>query len=169
MRSKDREKGSPILFGRVWSIVFLPLLFVAAGLSIPYSVLRSRLQRRRERRFQESMEHDGRVIPWAEFERELAKSEGTLIVERLSFKGPIRWWWTVENVYELSPYPLVDWLTLMGDSDFQSTRQWFGERYTAPGGQALLVIATKEEKRSISDGMGISNHVRWLEVPPSLK
>jgi len=41
-----------------------------------------------------------------------------LIVERFSFKGPIRVWWTRDNLYKMCPFPMVDWLTMARDSAF---------------------------------------------------
>ena len=172
MRTKNRKQRRPIHLGKEWAIFFLPLVplaFIAAGLSIPYSFFRKHLVRRRELRFQESMELLGRVISWAALIKELDKGEGTLIVERFSLKGPIRWWWTTENLYEICPYPLADWLTMISDSDFQSARKWCSERYTGAGGRALLILATTEERRSISEGRGIADYVRWLEVPSPRK
>jgi len=49
-------------------------------------------------------------MAWFEFQRVADDACGTLIVERLSLKGPFRWWWTPENVYEVCPIPIVHWL-----------------------------------------------------------
>ena len=99
-------------FGPLWAVVFVPLLFVGAALSIPYSAIKNRRRTRQERRFASLMDLHGRTIPWNNFIAEVDARMGTLVVERFSFKGPVRRWWTSENVYDLCPYPLTDWLTM---------------------------------------------------------
>jgi len=89
------------------------------------------------------------------------------VVERHSFKGPVRWWWTAENVYDLCPYPLVDWLTMSRDAGLRQGPEWCHNRYTnVDGGQRLLVLADSTQMRSICDGMTFADGVRWVEVPP---
>jgi len=169
MRNNEGKRRRPIHFGPAWSIVFLPLFFIAAGVSLPYSVVCNFFQRRREMRFQKAMECAGRVIPWGQVELELAKGDGTIVVERFSLKGPVRWWWTPENVFDLCPYPLADWSTMERDSSFEAARRWCLDRYSGPSGSALLIVGTRDERHSIVDGRKLfADHVRFLEVPPFL-
>jgi hypothetical protein len=104
---KTRKK--PIQVSPVISLLFLPLIvplmLVGAVISIPYSKIRRRTMARREERFTESMRLSGRVMDWEDFVRELDQGNGMLIVERFSFKGPIRLWWTRDDLYKTCPYP----------------------------------------------------------------
>jgi len=110
----------------------------------------------------------GRTIPWNSFIAEVDARRGTLVVERFSFKGPVRWWWTSENVYDLCPYPLTDWLTMSRDSTFQRGAEWCHQRFTnVDEGKALLVVATPEQKVSLRNGETFTDAVRWVEVTPS--
>lgn len=76
-------------------------------------------------------------MEWADFIREIKDGQGTLIVERLSLKGPVRMWWTRENIYEVCPYPLVDWLTMTMDTSFDAVRDWCYNRHTSAWSSAL--------------------------------
>jgi hypothetical protein len=114
------------------------------------------------------MKADGRIIEWERFMREISAGHGTLIVERFSFKGPIRVWWTREDVYEVCPYPLVDWLTMARETSFDAVRDWCHKKYTSNTGSALLVDGSKEHWRTIrgSSPLLFRDGIRYLEVPP---
>jgi len=156
----------PPNFGPLGSVFFLPLLFLAAGLSIPYAVIAKRVARRREQQFIAAMQLRGRLIPWNDFVYQLDSGRGTLVVEHDGFKGPVRWWWTSDNLYDLCPYPLVDWLTMSADVSFRQASAWCHREYTnIDGGRALLVLASREEMRAIHSGSTFDDRVRWVEVP----
>jgi hypothetical protein len=40
-------------------------------------------------------------MEWSDFVRAVVENRGTFVEERYSLKGPDRWWWTEENVYDL--------------------------------------------------------------------
>jgi hypothetical protein len=166
---KHRKK--PIELGLAAGILVLPLLFVGAALSIPYTAVTRRLQARRERKFSNSMRISGRTMEWARFVREMKDGHGTLIIERFSFKGPIRMWWTPDNVYEICPYPLVDWLTMAKETNFDAVRDWCHEKYTSATADASLVDGSKEQWRSIRGDklLTFQEGIRYLEVPPPRK
>ena len=118
--------------GLIPAVVLLPLVplmlvaaAIAAAVSIPYTKVHNRRMARREDRFRESMMLRGRVIDWADFVGELDQGNGVLIVERFSFKGPIRLWWTRDDLYKTCPYPLVDWFTMTMDTTFDPVRTGF--------------------------------------------
>jgi hypothetical protein len=163
---KLRKK--PVKLGRVAGVLLSPALLVGTALSIPYTAITRGLRARRERRFSNSMRMNGRTIEWARFIREIKDGHGTMIVERFSPKGPIRMWWTADNVYELCPYPLVDWLTMARDMDFDAARDWCHERYTSATASALLVEGSKEQWRTIrgDNPLWFQDGIRYLEVPP---
>jgi hypothetical protein len=151
------------------SLLFIPLLFLAAGLTIPYGFVGGRLQRRRERTFQNKMQAVGRLVSWEDFITAMDESRGTLIEERYSFKGPVRLWWVSENFYDVCPYPTVDWLTMCKEEQFRTFVEWCRENYTNPErGRALLVSSPPK-------GGGLELHRRlvpesgketWIAVPP---
>lgn len=87
-----KKRGKPLRFGPVAGLLFLPLLLLAGAVSIPYGIVRRRVVARREGRFAESMKLSGRMMDWIDFIRELDRGNGMLIVERFSFKGPLRLW-----------------------------------------------------------------------------
>jgi len=156
---KPRKK--PIKLGRVAGVLLLPLLLVGGVLSIPYTIVWRRVKSRRERRFANTMKVDGRIIEWGRFISEVNAGHGTLIVERFSFKGPIRLWWTREDVYEVCPYPLVDWLTMARETSFDAVRDWCHSKYTSNTGNALLVDGSKEQWRTIRGSMPLSFRRRY--------
>jgi hypothetical protein len=166
---KFREK--PINLGPIGGLLLLPLLLVAAVISIPYEKIRRRRVARREDRFMECMRLRERVMKWEDFIRELDGGNGMLIVERFSFKGPIRLWWTRENVYKTCPYSFVDWETMAFDASFDPVRDWCRTRYTGASGEAMLVSGTKDQWRTIrgDEPMGFREGVQFVEVPPPRK
>lgn len=147
-----KPSKKPIKLGPVAGVLLLPLLLVGGVLSIPFTMVWGRVKSRRERRFANTMKADGRIIEWERFISELNAGHGTLIVERFSFKGPIRLWWTREDVYEVCPYPLVDWLTMTRETSFDvyglllMYLDCARNNYLNPGWSAF----TKHRRKSIS-------------------
>jgi len=163
-------KRSPREIGLPWSLLLVPVLLLAGAASVPVSFVAVRIQRRRELAFRKQMLERGRIMEWAAFRQAIAEDKGTLIEERYSFKGPVRWWWTSENVYEICPHPIVDWMTMLNSSSFRATTEWFRLRYTDPSaGRAFLVAtdsAPREEKLTLHSQLeSESGTVRWIEVP----
>jgi hypothetical protein len=158
----------PIHFGPAWSVVFLPLLLVAGAISFPYALVRKEVTKRRERRFAEHMKVRGRMIDWPDFVRKVSAGDGTLIVERFSLKGPVRMWWTADDLYGSCPHPSVDWFTMQEDANFDAVREWCRARYTGAGGNALLVIGSREQWIAIFPKwpLELGDKMRYLEVPP---
>ena len=76
-RKKDRDRRE---IGLPWSILIIPLLFVLAGLALPYALLAAPLQRRRERAFLAQMKARNRFMGWPDFQRAVDEARGTLIV-----------------------------------------------------------------------------------------
>lgn len=164
--ASGKPSGEPI--ARVLGVAALPLLLVGGALSIPVMMIARKVRSGRERRFTHSMKAAGRLVDWEHFIRAIGDGHGTLIVERFSFKGPIRMWWTGDDVYKLCPYPLVDWLTMVKDTSFDAVRNWCHSMYTSSTGKALLVDGSQEQCRTIR-GKGpfsFREDIRYLEVPP---
>jgi hypothetical protein len=110
-------------------------------------------------------------MTWPDFVHAMNEGRGTLIREKYSLKGPDRWWWSSEDVYAESPYPAVDWLTMLMDNPFPEFSEWCRHRYSgAEAGKALLVdpesvseSALKSFKSRLQFESGV---VRWIEVAP---
>jgi hypothetical protein len=125
--------------------------------------------RRRERAFFLQMKRRGRVIEWSEFEQMIDQPNGTLIIERHSLKGPVRWWWTSEDTYSLCPHAIVEWTSRMhNDESYRPLAEWCHTRYISPvEGQACLVARLPDRVLSPEDLLGEgTNTVNWLEVVP---
>jgi len=162
---------NPREIGLPWSLLLIPVLLLAGAISVPVALVGRRIQRRRELAFFKSMQSRARVMESASFRRAIAENRGTLLEERYSLKGPVRWWWTSENVYELCPHPMVDWMTMANKPGYRPTIEWFRRRYTDPDeGRAFLVAAhglAQEEIRSLRSQLeSESGTVRWIEVVP---
>jgi len=110
-------------------------------------------------------------MDWIQFIREIQNGHGTLIVERFSLKGPIRMWWTPENLYEVCPYPLADWPTMANDATFDPVLEWCHERYTGATGTALLVDGSNEQWRTVQgqDPFTFQDGIRYVDLPPARK
>lgn len=92
-KRKPREIPFPL------SLLMLPLLFLASAISIPVGIVAQAFVDRRETKFAKRMSAVGRSIEWQAFEHELSVArQGTAIVEWFSLKGPVRIWWTPEEL-----------------------------------------------------------------------
>ncbi len=109
---KPRGIRLPAVFG---CLVF-PLMLLAIPISIPWGLVDNWLQRRRERAFREDLRARGRLMSWEDVHRAMDENRGTLLEEWYSFKGPVRYWWTAENVREVSPHPVGDWTRSSGEN-----------------------------------------------------
>jgi hypothetical protein len=166
--STERKRGVEV--GRLGSLLLFPFLIVAAVLSVPFALGMGYFQRRNGRAFQAKMNALGRVMEWSDFARALDATHGTALVERYSLKGPVNLWWTSENIYDVCPYPTVDWWALR-DASFLPFAEWCRERYTSPDtGVAFLVgEGPNEEGRSLHsrfESAEAGSIGRWIEVVP---
>jgi hypothetical protein len=166
------ERKQPGKFtGAILGIVMIPLLVIGACFVIPYIFVLRWMRHLSEHSFIRRMRTCGRVMTWAEFMRTMRGAGGTCIEERFSPKGPVRFWWTPENVYRESPHEIIDWFTMRKGGRFEPFIRWCRERYTsANGGSAVLVDTALVAKRDIyvlwsecKSGAAIS---RWVEVAP---
>lgn len=135
----------PFPFSVIVNVLVLPMLFIAAGLSIPVSVVRRIVERRREARFAQDMKIVGRMTAWSEVASEMEEGNGTVICEWLSMKGPVRAWWTPDDIVAISPYSCsLDEYPDFFDAELVNFFKWCGERYTCPvGGNGKLIIVPK--------------------------
>jgi hypothetical protein len=167
--AKPHARKEPREFGPVHAIWFVPVLAIAAVLSIPVAFVASTVQKKREQSFKKQMKATGRAMERRDFEQVLQEGRGTVIVESHSLKGPFRWWWTVENLYDICPFPLVTWLqTMPNDECYRPLAEWCRREYTnIDQGRALLV-----DLQSPGGGVNIdrtvlrSAQMKWFEVAP---
>ena len=170
-------------FSAALGMLLVPVVFMGACFAVPYSFLLRLRQQRREDALKSMMKSQGRFIAWAEFVRTMRESGGTCIEERFSAKGPVRFWWTPENVYDETPHEIIDWFTMRKGGRFVPFILWCRERYTNPDGGSAIMVETwgvpKKEiyalwaecrpesgKDSSGDSNREPNRVRWIEVAP---
>jgi len=175
---RDQKPGAGTLAAAL-GLLMVPFLFVGACFAAPYVFLVRWRQQHREQALKSLMKSRGRFIGWAEFVRAMRESGGTCIEEKFSAKGPVRFWWTPENVFGESPHEIIDWFTMRKGRRYEPFVLWCRERYTgANGGSAVLVETWGVTKKEIyalwaecrpesgKDSGKESNKARWIEVAP---
>jgi hypothetical protein len=106
--------GGLILVGACVFLFFIALDFLARIL-----IYRDEVRLRRK------LELSGRFIAWPEIEARFAAGTGTLIVEHRSPKGPIREWWTEEDLIGAAPVPLpVSIKSLPNDEHVEAHKEY---------------------------------------------
>ena len=100
---RQQKRGTGV-FAWILGLLMVPFLFIGACFAAPYVLVMRWRQQRREDKLKSLMKSQGRFMGWAEFQRTMRESGGTCIEERFSAKGPVRFWWTQENVYSESPH-----------------------------------------------------------------
>jgi hypothetical protein len=131
-----------------FSLLFIPVLFIGAAISIPWGYVDNLVKRRRERRFADQMQAVGRLMTWKEFESAIENKQGTIIGEYLSCKGPFRLWWTGEDIPAISPHKWERENLPWYEPEFAPFFDWCYARFTNPqSGTARLVIVPAEERK----------------------
>jgi hypothetical protein len=172
-RAESAQEGKTLntWLGVILGIALIPFLVIGALLAIPFKFVMGWVRQHRERAFRSLMKSRGRLISWQEFERAMRVTVGTCLEERFSPKGPVRFWWTPENVREESPHEIIDWFTMRKGRRGEPFVHWCRERYTgAESGSAVLVDAALVPKRDIyalwSECRSEAARARWIEVAP---
>ncbi len=93
----------------------LPLLLLIAILSIPGMWIAQRISNHQEKKLTASLKNVGRFVDWTDVESKLVSGEGTLIVEYYLPKGPVREWWTQDDVIGDAPKALPESIELDDD------------------------------------------------------
>ena len=168
---KREWKRLTAYLGVIVEVLMIPVLFVGACLAIPFGFVTRWLRQHREHRFRMLMKSHGRLIPWAELLRAMRESGGTCIEEKFSPKGPVRFWWTKEDVCRESPYEIIDWFTMRKGLRGDKFVRWCRERYTnADGGSAVLVDTPFVPRREIyalwAECRSEATKAQWVEVAP---
>ncbi len=169
----DKQKRrKPIDFGVAWSVVFVPLLFIVGGLSIPYSFCNRYLSARRERDFSKAMLGRNRTIPWPAFVTQMNGGVGTLFLESASIKGPVRWWWTSQTLSTTLSALLRGETAGAGRKEPEG--RWHAadkaaeEEFTGSTGTALLVLGTLQQRRELLEDGKLPKSWRLAHVGPSI-
>jgi hypothetical protein len=155
----------------VMGVAMIPVLFAGACLAIPYTITARWLRLHREHRLRLLMKSRGRLIAWPEFVRALRERGGTCIEEKFSSHGPVRFWWTPEDVHKESPHEITSWFTMRKGRQYEPFVHWCRARYTsADEGSAVLVDATLVPRREIytlwSECRSEAMKAQWIEVAP---
>ena len=123
---------------------------MGACFAIPYTFILRWLRLHGEHKFRMLMRSRGRLITWPDLLRAMHETGGTCIEERFSPKGPVRFWWTREDVHRESPHEIIDWFTMRKGRRCEQFVHWCRERYTsAEAGSAVLVDTPLVPKREI--------------------
>jgi hypothetical protein len=99
-RSSEERRGPreiPWLIG-------LPLLLIAGLVSIPVGGVLVAYYTVKETRFARKMKLAGRVMSERQWTAALDEKRGTLIEEWFSQKGPVRYWWTEDDIPSVTPF-----------------------------------------------------------------
>jgi hypothetical protein len=154
----------------VLGVAMMPVLLVGAGLAVSSATVLRWKRKYEENSLRSMMKEQGRILTWAEFVERMHSSGGTCIEERYSPKGPVRFWWTGENVYSESPHRIIDWFTMQKGGPAAPFVNWCRQRYTGSEGMAALVdtrgIGKKEIYALWSECRSLSGVARWVEVAP---
>lgn len=169
--SESAEKQPSTLLDTVMGVVMIPVVLVGACLAIPFTWGVHWLRLHREHKLRLLMRSRGRLMTWTEFARAMHDIGGTCIEEKFTARGPVRFWWTPEDVYEESPYEIIGWFTMRKGRQHAPFVHWCRARYTNPdNGSAMLVDTPLVPRREIyalwsqcrSDAM----KAQWIEVAP---
>jgi hypothetical protein len=166
LKTKRRSSLNVLL-----ELALIPVAVGVAAVAIPLSFVPRWLQKHREHTFRLRMKSSGRLITWQVFLHSMRDSGGTCIEEKFSAKGPVRFWWTPEDVAVESPHEIIDWFTMRKGRRGDAFVHWCRERYTnAEKGTAMLVDTPFVPRREIyafwAECRSQSGPARWVEVAP---
>ena len=150
--AEPTETRDPRDIGALGGLLLFPILLIGGTLSIPIALAMRNSDRARERRFAKQMRSANRTISQESLAKQIHTGAGTLIREwKRMFKGPVRWWWTSDDLYKECPHAAVDHLTLWQDDGYRAFIEWCWSHYTSPAsGKAFLVQLPHSRGRSSS-------------------
>ncbi len=157
--------------GAILGVLLIPVIFVGACFAFPYTFVLRWMRLHGEHRLRLLMKSRGRLMTWPEFVRRMHETGGTCIEERFSPKGPVRFWWTREDLHRESPYEIIDWFTMRKGRQYEPFVHWCRARYTsAEAGSAILVDTPLVPRREIyalwSECRSDTMKAQWIEVAP---
>ena len=119
----------------IWPVLLI-LMVVVAAVSIPVEIVYRFRMWRQEKKLLARLTSVGRSVPWSEIEARFRAGEGTLIVEHRSPNGPIREWWSEDDLVGEAPLPLPTSVrSLPPEGPCESVREYArfcAARYAAP-------------------------------------
>jgi hypothetical protein len=146
-----RQKASPspspqprgVDLGIIGGLMFLPLFFLVALLSIPVMPVVRFFQKRRYERFKAEMGVAGRIVSWEYANGQRSIRNGTLVYENVTGKGAWSLWWTPDRIADVNPFPFPtasEKEAAAFGPDFAAFRKWCYQNYLDPiFGKAFLV------------------------------
>jgi len=169
--AQKQPSSPPALTGALMGVAILPVLFVGACLAVPYTWGTRWLRLHSEHKLRLLMKSQGRLMTWPEFVRAMHEQGGTCIEEKFTAKGPVRFWWTPEDVHAQSPHEIIDWFTMRKGRKFEPFVHWCRARYTSvDAGSAMLVDTPLVPSREIytlwSECRSDAMKAQWIEVAP---
>jgi hypothetical protein len=157
-------------FSTLLGVAMMPVLLFGAGLAVSSGTVLRWKRTYQENSLRAAMKAQSRVISWHGFLEKMRACGGTCIEERFSPKGPVRFWWTQEDVFAESPHKIIDWFTMQKGGAAAPFVHWCRERYTDANGSAMLVDTRGVGKKEIyalwSECRSKSCLARWVEVAP---
>jgi hypothetical protein len=126
------------------SLLFIPVLLVTAALSYPFGAVLIVRRRYQEKRLVTRLTARGRVMQEEAFQSAMAEERGTLIHHWESPKGPIRWWWTSDDIVSGAPHKFgTDPRHAGWDPIFHDFTLWCEAKYISEEkGKALLICSS---------------------------
>jgi len=158
---------SSVLMG----VAMMPVLLVGAGIALSSANVLRWMRGYQENNLRSASKAQGRLIAWSEFLERMRALGGTCIEEKFSPKGPVRFWWTPDDLYAESPHRIIDWFTMQKGGEGAPFVHWCREQYTGERGSAFLVdtrgVGRKEIYALWSECRSQSCKAQWVEVAPS--
>jgi hypothetical protein len=169
--TESAEKQPSTWMDAVMGVAMIPVLAVGACLAIPNTVAVRWLRMHGEHKLRLLMRSKERLITWPEFVRAMRESGGTCIEEKFTAKGPVRFWWTPEDVHREWPHEITSWFTMRKGRQHEAFVRWCRARYTnADDGSAVLVDTPLVPRREIyalwSECRSDAMKAQWIEVAP---
>jgi hypothetical protein len=153
------------------SLVYWAFYFLVRVILVPISLVGEIVQKWREASFARRMREAGRFMEWQAFAQELKSGHGTAIIERFSFYGPARIWWTQDELIGDSLHTgVLPECSMNRACDFCAHIQ---SLYTSPeNGKAHLVARpagmTEEYRKKVESVTG-TRHITTRGSVPSRK
>jgi len=160
------KQRRPVVIPAPISLLLIPVMLLVAGASIPYMICVAILQNRAEKRYVEARRREGRLLKYGDVREAAIARKGTLVVEKLSSKGPWRFWWTSDDLRQICPVilPTADREEGLIEVD-DAFRAWFSERYIDGSSGASLVDRSEVQKRQIYEELKVVPHLSFEHWP----